>query len=96
MYIPELDALVFLATEFLEGTTNQPSLHNGIEALQQASGTFLKHLLSLCAVRPAHTLAADWPVTCRHGIRFAGGKTCQILKQLKSRILPRLAAAVGY
>lgn len=39
MYIPELDALVFLATEFLGGGADQPQLQVGIEALYEAAGT---------------------------------------------------------
>ena len=39
MYIPELDALVFLATEFLGGGVDQPHLQAGIKALYEAAGT---------------------------------------------------------
>ncbi|DBA96950.1 hypothetical protein WJX77_001292 [Trebouxia sp. C0004] len=39
MYIPELDALIFLATEFLEGDADQPTLQSGIKALHEAAGT---------------------------------------------------------
>ena len=38
MYIPELDALIFLATEFLEGDADQPTLDSGIKALHEAAG----------------------------------------------------------
>lgn len=38
MYIPELDALIFLATEFLEEGVDQPSLEAGISALHEAAG----------------------------------------------------------
>ncbi|KAL0023910.1 hypothetical protein WJX79_010088 [Trebouxia sp. C0005] len=39
MYIPELDALIFLATDFLEGDADQPTLESGIKALHEAAGT---------------------------------------------------------
>ena len=38
MYIPELDALIFLATEFLEGGADRPILATGIRALHEAAG----------------------------------------------------------
>ena len=38
MYIPELDALIFLATEFLDGGDNQPTLQSGISSLHEAAG----------------------------------------------------------
>lgn len=38
MYIPELDAIIFLATEFLEGSPDQPSLQTACDALYQAAG----------------------------------------------------------
>ncbi|KAF6224675.1 hypothetical protein HO173_012916 [Letharia columbiana] len=37
MYIPELDALIFLATEFLEGGADRPILATGIRALHEAA-----------------------------------------------------------
>jgi hypothetical protein len=46
MYIPELDALIFLATEFLEGIADQPTLETGIKALHEAAGYLSKSLLS--------------------------------------------------
>ena len=42
MYIPELDALIFLATEFLEEGVDQPSLEAGISALHEAAGQQIK------------------------------------------------------
>lgn len=39
MYIPELDALIYLATEFLGGGDDQPHLQVGIKALYEAAGT---------------------------------------------------------
>ena len=38
MYIPELDALIFLATEFLEEDVDRPVLQAGITALHEAAG----------------------------------------------------------
>lgn len=38
MYIPELDALIFLATEFLEEGVDQPNLEAGINELHEAAG----------------------------------------------------------
>lgn len=38
MYIPELDALIFLATEFSGGSVDQPSLKAGVKALHEAAG----------------------------------------------------------
>lgn len=46
MYIPELDALIFLATEFLGGGDDQPRLQVGIKALYEAAGiTYVLPLL---------------------------------------------------
>ena len=38
MYIPELDALIFLATEYLEEDVDRPVLQAGIKALHEAAG----------------------------------------------------------
>ena len=38
MYIPELDALIFLATEFSGSTVDQPTLKAGVKALHEAAG----------------------------------------------------------
>lgn len=38
MYIPELDALIFLATEFSEEGADQLLLEKGIKALHEAAG----------------------------------------------------------
>ncbi|KAL3142179.1 hypothetical protein ABBQ38_002532 [Trebouxia sp. C0009 RCD-2024] len=40
MYIPELDALIFLATEFSGGSVDQPSLKAGVKALHEAAGGY--------------------------------------------------------
>ena len=55
MYIPELDALIFLATEFLEGDADQPTLESGIRALHEAAGKLSKSVSKapLPAVKPA-------------------------------------------
>ncbi len=52
MYIPELDALIFLATEFLEGDADQPTLESGIRALHEAAGQLSKS-------RPYRTLGSS-------------------------------------
>ena len=50
MYIPELDAIIFLATEYVEGSPDQPTLSHCREALHQAAGAMM-----LClAVRVLH------------------------------------------
>ena len=38
MYIPELDALIFLATEFLGGSADQPTLQAGVKAFHETTG----------------------------------------------------------
>lgn len=45
MYIPELDALIFLATEFSGSSVDQPSLKSGVKALHEAAGGNLKCLV---------------------------------------------------
>lgn len=44
MYIPELDAVIFLATEYLEGSPDQPTLSHAREALRKAAGVPLKRV----------------------------------------------------
>ena len=57
MYIPELDALIFLATEFLKGGDNQPTLESGISSLHEAAG---QQAVATCA----HLTGRDDCVSC--------------------------------
>ena len=55
MYIPELDALIFLATEFLGGGDDQPHLQVGIQALYEAAGTLcIAQLGWSCLISPGN------------------------------------------
>ena len=62
MYIPELDAIIFLATEYVEGSLDQPTLSHACEALHQAAGATM-----LClALRVLHQSLLTPQICYRH------------------------------
>lgn len=82
MYIPELDALVFLS-EFLDGRPEQPILQEGITALYATAGAFPTWLSGGCVTAAQVTSTAHLIVCC------AGAKRAGRRRSMLPEILPR-------
>ena len=93
MYIPELDALIFLATEFLEGDADRPALQSGVKALYEAAGV---HTLTSLAAHYCHWLIV-W-LCSPAGTGYRPGETpkrCKIADRLARRGCINLLEQLG-